>query len=199
MSHARLERARRLGLTHATAEAYYHRGLLAYRNRDMENAILDLSEAIYYDRRYPEYYATRGLFYVEDGKLAEAEADLLYALKLNKRLWLAHFALGVLRYKQNEFEAAHQHFLQATRHPDAKPEAWFYLAVTHYLMDNLLEALQAIELAANGFHQADSRQTEVRRWKTEIEKAIANRAPQPSTEGTSRRRRGRRATSTSTD
>ncbi len=199
MSSARLERARRLGLTHATAEAYYHRGLLAHRNRDMENAILDLSEAIYYDQRYPEYYATRGLFYVEDGKLAEAEADLLYALKLNKRLWLAHFALGVLRYKQNQFEAAHQHFLQATRHPDAKPEAWFYLAVTHYLMDNLLEALQAIELAANGFHQADSRQAEVRRWKTEIEKAIANRAPQPSAESTSRRRRSRRATSTSTD
>lgn len=64
MSNSRLERARRLGLTHATAEAYYHRGLLAYRNRDLENAILDLSEAIYYDRRYAEYYATRGLFYV---------------------------------------------------------------------------------------------------------------------------------------
>ncbi|MCS6871616.1 MAG: tetratricopeptide repeat protein [Anaerolineae bacterium] len=194
MSSARLERARRLGLTHATAEAYYHRGLLAYKNRDMENAILDLSEAIYYDRRYPEYYATRGLFYVEDGKFSEAEADLLYALKLNKHLWLAHFALGVLRYKQNEYEAAHQHFLQATRHPDAKPEAWFYLAVTHYLLDNLTEALQAIERALNGLHQADSRHADARRWKAEIEKAIAERAPKPSPSGTARRRRSKRST-----
>lgn len=193
MSNPRLERARRLGLTHATAEAYYHRGLLAYQNRDMENAILDLSEAIYYDRRYPEYYATRGLFYVEDGKFAEAEADLLYALKLNKRLWLAHFALGVLRFKQKDYEAAHQHFLQATRHPDAKPEAWFYLAVTHYLLDNLLEALQTIEIALNGFHPADSRHADARRWKTEIEKTIASRAPQPAAESAPRRRRSRRS------
>jgi len=199
MSNARLERARRLGLTHATAEAYYHRGLLAYRNRDMENAILDLSEAIYYDRRYPEYYATRGLFYVEDGKFAEAEADLLYALKLNKRLWLAHFALGVLRYKQKDYEAAHQHFLQATRHPDVKPEAWFYLAVTHYLLDNLLEALQAIEIALNGFHQADSRHADAQRWKAEIEKAIAQRAPKPTSASAPRRGRGKRSTATETD
>lgn len=197
MSNSRLERARRLGLTHATAEAYYHRGLLAYRNRDLENAILDLSEAIYYDRRYAEYYATRGLFYVESGKFAEAEADLLYALKLNKRLWLAHFALGVLRYKQNEYEAAHQHFLQASRHPDAKPEVWFYLAVTHYLLDNLMEALQAIEVALNGFHTADSRRAEANRWKAEIEKTIAQRAPQPPSESAPRRRR--RTTETQTD
>ncbi|PJF34800.1 MAG: hypothetical protein CUN49_13820 [Candidatus Thermofonsia Clade 1 bacterium] len=199
MSNPRLERARRLGLTHATAEAYYHRGLQAYQKGDLENAVLDLSEAIYYDRRYAEYYATRGLFYVEYGKFAEAEADLHYALRLNKRLWLAHFALGVLRYKQKEYEAAHQHFLQATRHPDAKPEAWFYLAVTHYLLDNLLEALQAIETAINGFHPADNRRGEAQRWKAEIEKAIAARAPKPMAESSARRRRSRHTSVTETN
>jgi tetratricopeptide (TPR) repeat protein len=197
MTNARQERARRLGLTHATAEAYYHRGLLAYKNRDMENAILDLSEAIYYDRRYAEYYATRGIFYIEDNKLAEAEADLAFALKLNKRLWLAHFGLGVLRYKQDEYAAAHEHFLQATRHPNAKPEAWFYLAVTHYLLDNLIEALQAVERALNGFHQADNRHAEARRWKAEIEKVLAERAPKPPpSESSAKGRRGKRATET---
>jgi hypothetical protein len=32
---------------------------------------------------------------------------LLYALKLNKRLWLAHFALGVLRYKTEKIMKQH--------------------------------------------------------------------------------------------
>jgi hypothetical protein len=63
----------------------------------------------------------------------------------------------------------------------------------------LLEASQAIEIALNGFHQADSRHADAQRWKAEIEKAIAQRAPKPTSASAPRRGRGKRSTATETD
>src|SRR5258708_13008765 len=90
--------ARRLGLTRSDADAYYGRGLKSFEDGDFENVILDLSEAIFYDSRHAEYYSTRGLFYLQDNQTPEAETDLNYALKLDKRQWLAHSPFGMKNF-----------------------------------------------------------------------------------------------------
>src|SRR5260221_7628811 len=87
--------ARRLGLTRSDADAYYRRGLQSFEDGDFEHAILDLTEAIFYDSRHAEYYSTLGLFYLQDNHPPEAETVLNYALKLDKRQCLAHYTLSV--------------------------------------------------------------------------------------------------------
>src|SRR5689334_21300509 len=100
------EVARRLGLTRSNAIAYYQRGLKSFEDGDLENAILDLSEAIYLDEGHAEYYSTRGLFHIENGHPEEAMVDLEYALKLSKRQWLAHYALAIIDHNDGDYEAA---------------------------------------------------------------------------------------------
>src|SRR5260221_13310591 len=139
--------ARRLGLTRAEAIAYYRRGLQAFEDGDLENAILDLSEAIYYDRGHAEYYSTRGLFYVESKQYAEAQVDLDYALKLSRRQWLAHYALGMMDYTNKDYESAEKDFTAAAAIRSDRPEIWYYLAVTRHELGNDMQAAQDMEHA----------------------------------------------------
>src|SRR5215475_5991092 len=114
MAQRREDAARRLGLTRDQADAYYRRGLQSHESGDLENAILDLNEAIYYDRGYAEYYSTRGMFHIEEEDIEAAELDLNYALKLSKRQWLAHYGLGIIAFDNGEYEDAAKHFTEAS-------------------------------------------------------------------------------------
>lgn len=178
MSDRRMERARRMGLTHSTAEAYYQRGLKAHEDGDLENAILDLSEAIYYDRGFPEFYATRGLFHIEAQKPEEAEEDLNYAIKLKPRLWVAHFGLGLLRFNEGDYAAARDIFQHVTQIIADRGEVWFYLAVSHAQLEDWSAALAAIDKALPLFNDADRRIRDARAWKREIDGKIAEINPQ---------------------
>src|SRR5260221_905622 len=122
--------ARRLGLTRSDADAYYRRGLQSFEDGDFENAILDLSEAIFYDSRHAEYYSTRGLFYLQDNQTPEAETDLNYALKLDKRQWLAHYALGMKNFTAGGFQAALQQFSESRALKTHHPAKFQYPAIT---------------------------------------------------------------------
>src|SRR5258708_30732957 len=122
--------ARRLGLTRSDADAYYRGGWQSFEDGDFENAILDLSEAIFYDSRHAEYYSTRGLFYLQDNQAPEAETDLNYALKLDKRQWLAHYALGMKDFTAGEYHAALHNFSRARALQPQPPGNFYYPAIT---------------------------------------------------------------------
>lgn len=172
MTESRREAARRLGLMRANAEAYYHRGLKNYAEGDLENAILDVSEAIYNDRNHPEYYTTRGMFYLENGQRQEAEIDLNYAVSLGKRQWIAQHGLGVLRFTEGDFAAARDHFTQALQFGDNRAEVWFYRAATLFQLGEYEQAAADMEQALKRFDPNDKRLREAQTWKREIERKL---------------------------
>jgi tetratricopeptide (TPR) repeat protein len=160
----RLEAARRIGLLRDQAEAYYRRGLKAFEDGDFENAILDLSEAIYYDRRFPEFYATRGLFYAENKQPEEARSDCEYALKLGKRTWLAHYVLGMLAFRDTKYEQALQHFNEAQRLAPRRMEVYYYRAATHHMLGMTEAAQTDMRRAYSLMPEDDKRRKEAKVW-----------------------------------
>lgn len=172
MSEEREPIARRLGLTRDKADAYYRRGLAAFDKGELEDAILDLSEAIHYDSGYADYYSTRGLFYVVRDQGPEAEADLRYALKLSKRQWLAYFALGMLDFAREEYESAARNFTTAQQINRSRPEIWFYRAVTYYYLGEDEKAAADVEEAIRLFPEDDKRRKEAQAWQKEVKKNV---------------------------
>jgi Flp pilus assembly protein TadD len=168
--------ARNLGLMRERAEAYYRRALEAFDEGDMENAILDISEALYYDAGYSEFYATRGFFYLQDLKLAEAEADLNYAIRLNKREWLAHYCLGIMDFQAASFQEAYIHFTNASQYAPKRPEVIFYRAISAWYAGKDEQARQDIELAISLMPDDDKRRKEAQTWFKEFGGKVA---PEP--------------------
>jgi Flp pilus assembly protein TadD len=160
--------ARNLGLTREKAEAYYRRALEAFDDNDLENAVLDISEAIYYDRGYADFYATRGLFYIQDLKFAEAETDLLYAVRLNRRQWLAHYCLGILNFQDGEFPAALTRFDLAAQYAPKRVEVWFYRAVAAWYARQDELAKTHMETALSLMTNDDKRRKDAQTWLKEF-------------------------------
>jgi tetratricopeptide (TPR) repeat protein len=154
--------------------AYYRRGLQAFEDGDMENAILDLSEAIHYDRGHAEYYSTRGLFYVEARQFEDAQVDLEYALKLNKRQWLAHYALGMIDFTNQDYESAGKHFGEASKIRPERPEVWYYLAVTDHNLGDDTQAVADMERAEQAFAPGDKRRKDATAWLKELKKTAGS-------------------------
>ncbi len=170
MDESRENVARRLGFTREHAEAYYRRGLQSFQEGDLENAILDLSEAIFYDRKHAEFYSTRGLFYLENNQEEEAELDLNYALTLNKRQWLAHYALGVLDFKHGDYQVALQQFDEALKHAPTRAEVWFYRGVAQHYAGDDVTAIANLERADDLLPNGDKRLKDVSAWLKELKK-----------------------------
>ena len=170
--------ARRLGLTRSTGVAYYERGLKAYEAGDLENAILDLSEAIYYDDRYAEYYSTRGLFHLENGENDAAKEDLDYALVLNKRQWLAHYGLAMLAFGKQEYTDAEKRFGDALAIRSDRAEIWYYRAVTRHNLGDDVQAMSDMERAEQLFPPNDKRRKDAVAWIKEFKKAAPPALPQ---------------------
>lgn len=160
--------ARNFGLLRERAEQYYRRALQAFYANDFENAVLDVSEAIYLDRNYAEYYAARGLFYHADFKYQDANADFLYALKLKRDLWIAHYGLGLLAFQNNEYAQAEKFFGLALQYSLKRPEVQLYHAVTLYYLGNDVDARAEMELAIKWFAPDDKRLKEAQQWLKEF-------------------------------
>ncbi len=170
--------ARRLGLTRSNAVAYYQRGLKSFEDGDLENAILDLNEAIYLDEGHAEYYSTRGLFYIENGQSDEAKIDLNYALKLSKRQWLAHYSLAMLAHNDGDYEAAIKHFTEATKIRSDRPEIWYYRAITQHSQGDDAQAVSDMERAEQLFPPSDKRRKDAAAWVKEFKKTSLSPIPQ---------------------
>jgi len=178
MAQRREDVARRLGLTRDQADAYYRRGLQAYESGDLENAILDLSEAIHYDRGYAEYYSTRGLFHIDDQNTEDAELDLNYALKLSKRQWLAHYGLGIIAFNNGDYDEAAKQFTEASVIRPERPEVWYYRSITEHNQGDDALSIADMERAEQLFPKDDKRRRDANAWVKELRKNAAQ-APKP--------------------
>lgn len=162
--------ARGLGLKAATGEQYYRRALKNFETHNLDDALADISEAIYYSRHNPDYYTTRGLFFLELERRQEAEQDFVYALRLNRRQGLARYGLGVLRFGEGDYDGALASFLEALKAPGARrAEVHYYLAVTRHQLGDDIQALQDIDRAIQLFSANDKRLKDARAWRKEIE------------------------------
>ncbi|HRE47010.1 MAG TPA: tetratricopeptide repeat protein [Aggregatilineales bacterium] len=152
-----------------TAEQYYMRSLKHYDEGDLENALLDISEAIYLDPRFGPYYSTRGMYYITRGEVTGAAADFAYALKMSRRDWLAHYGMGILKYKEGYMAEALLAFDTALKFKPRRPEIWYYRAAAAFYNNDFERASESIEKALMYFPANDKRTREAKLWKKEID------------------------------
>lgn len=158
----------RLGAGRFTADEYYRRALEAYRKRDFDSAIAALDDAIDIVPRKSEYYAARGLVFLEDGEEEKAAADFREALRLFDYEVLALYGLGMLAYKTGRYPEAAQHFARAHYGDQKRPEPLFGLALTAFAQEDLVSATRYMGQALALFESAnDPRKKEAARYLRE--------------------------------
>jgi tetratricopeptide (TPR) repeat protein len=163
----------RLGLTRYEADEFYKKGLAAYEKRNLDEALVNLSDAIDALPNHAEYYAARGFVYLEDGIEDKAGADFQQALKLYPYEMLAHYGQGILAYRSKQWEPALNHFLNAYRADQKRPETLYYLALVYHHLGQYENALQVMRQAqaaldANG----DKRKSDAGKWVRTLEKLV---------------------------
>ncbi len=164
----------RFGVSRFEADEYYRLALEAYRkksNTSLDAAVNYVSDAIdVYPR--PEYYAARGLFYLDDGLTDKAQADFEQALKLFPMEMLAHYGRGVIAYDDKNWDEAIAHFADAYRADPKRPETVYYLALAYHRKGENQIARQVMEVAYNLFPEADKRRNDANRWMRELDKIL---------------------------
>jgi tetratricopeptide (TPR) repeat protein len=165
----------RLGLSRYEAQELYRRALAALLkgDRELDAAIALLNDAISLLPTEAEYWATRGLAYLNKGTDDFAKADFEAALRHNKREMLAHYGLGVIAFRDAEFDAAIAHFTDAYRLAPDRAETFYYLGLTQ---DRRGEAAQAVEWmtrAHDAFEAAeDKRAADALKLLTQFRKRV---------------------------
>ena len=165
--------AQRLGLTRYEADEFYKQALEAYEKKDLEAALLAMSEAIALLPTNSEYYAARGFFYLEDGVKPKAREDFDQALEIYPYESLAHYGRGMLTYQEKNWEEAVAHFTEAYRANPERPETLYYLALAHHHNGENEKAQPLMEQARAKFEaDNDRRRTDAAKWTRELDKLI---------------------------
>jgi uncharacterized protein HemY len=82
---------------------------------------------------------------------------------------LAHYGLGMIAYKNREWDAALEHFANAYRADSKRAETIYYLALTYLQKGETASALNAMVQAQAAFEQAnDRRKSQADRWVREL-------------------------------
>lgn len=169
----------RFGLTRFEADEYYKKALEAYRKHQLEEALLNLGEAIRLLPRNAEYYAARGFFYLEDGVREKALADFEEALRLHPYEMLAHYGRGIIAYNDRNWDEALAHFKDASYVAPRRPEVVYYLALVYHRKGENEKALSLMEQAAALFEEAnDRRRADANRWLRELQRLLDRQAEQ---------------------
>ncbi|MGJ3240402.1 MAG: tetratricopeptide repeat protein [Anaerolineae bacterium] len=170
----------RLGLTRYEADEYYHLALGHYDKRNLDEAVLNINQAIAMYPQRAEYYAARGYFRLQDGLPNEAEPDFDQALILNPYEILANYGKGVIAYNQQNYETARQYFTHAWAADNQRPEILYYLALVHHRQRENIQAKQWMSQAADRYEQqaehdrdARKRMRDAEKWLREFDKLIA--------------------------
>lgn len=159
----------RLGFTRYEADEYYKQALDAYRKGDFDAAIDSMKNAITILPKKAEYYAARGLMYLDDGVNKGAVADFDTALKLFPHEMLAHYGRGIVAFKDQNWDEALQHFTAAYYADTQRPETLYYLALTYYHKRDLASAANLMKLAHDRFEALnDKRKGDAAKWLREL-------------------------------
>jgi tetratricopeptide (TPR) repeat protein len=161
----------RFGLTRYEADEYYKKALEAYRKNQLEEALVNMNEAIALLPNNPEYYAARGFFYLEDGVKEKARTDFEQAIILYPYEMLAHYGRGIIAYGDKNWDEALAYFKDAHIANPNRPETLYYLALTYHRKGEHMQALPLMEQARANFEGADDkRKADAARWVRELER-----------------------------
>jgi tetratricopeptide (TPR) repeat protein len=161
----------RLGFTRYEADEYYKQALDAYRKGDFDNAVDAMNNAIAVLPKKAEYYAARGLMYLDDAVTQKARDDFDKALKLFPHELLAHYGRGVLAYREQNWDEALEHFTAAYYADTGRPETLYYLALTYYRQRDFASAANLMKLAHDRFEALnDKRKADAAKWLRELGK-----------------------------
>jgi tetratricopeptide (TPR) repeat protein len=169
----------RLGLTRYEADEYYRLALNHYQKKNLEEAINNINLALELFPNRAEYFATRGLFRLEDGLPEQAEADFDAALQRHPYDMLANYGKAAVLYGRGEYEAALEYFTKAWAAQPERVETLYYLAMTEHRLKHNQKALRWMQQASDKLSQQDitdretrKRQRNAERWIREFEKLL---------------------------
>lgn len=171
---------RRMGTARFEADEYYRLALEAFRKRSYDTAINDMNDAIALQPKRAEFFAARGLFYLEDGVEDKAQADFQQALRLYPQEMLAHYGRGVIAYKTGNMDEALAHFSDAYKGDPNRPETLYYLALIYHRQKQHEVARRLMDVGLNALPTEDKRRGDFQKWLREFDRIIAASA-KPST------------------
>lgn len=158
-----------LGFTRYEADEYYKQALDAYQKGDYDTAVDAMKNAITALPRKAEYYAARGMMYLEDGVTQSALDDFNRALQLFPHEMLAHFGHGVAAYRDKSWDEALQHFTAAHYADTQRAETLYYLALTYYHKRDFASAANVMKMANDRFEATnDKRKADAAKWLREL-------------------------------
>ncbi len=168
-----------LGIPRVRADEHYWEALRAFSQRDLAAAQAAISEALELLPGHAEYHAVQGFFAQEDKSLQRAEACYQRALQLNAYEMLANYGRGMLAYRNREWQAAAEHFVNALAAQPQRPETLYFLAMTQHRLGKNDEAMRWMAAAAARFaSSADHRERHCHSWLREFEKLSSEHAEQ---------------------
>lgn len=154
----------------STAERYLERALAAYSAQKYDEALLDLNEALRYERNNAELYATRGIVLLDMGQPEEAEKDFQKALKIDPSQWIIPYMRGKHAFENGNYDDAIAHFSQAQRFTPLRPEIYIYRAAAYYHKDEKKLAQQDIDSALQIMPSGHKGRGIARKWLAKIKK-----------------------------
>jgi len=162
-----------LGLTRYEADEHYKIALDFYAKKNMEEALNAIAQAMRLHPYHAEYYATQGFFYLEHGARDKAATAFAEALKINQYELLAHYGLGVLAYKAQDWPTALHHFNLSQMIDPNRAEPLYYLALVQRHSNQADKAIVSMQKALALYEKmpdAKKQARDARAWLAEWEK-----------------------------
>lgn len=170
---------RRLGTARYEADEYYQQALEAYRKGRYDVAINALDNALALVPKQAEFYATRGLIFLEDGVKDKAQNDFQQALRLNPHEMLAHYGRGILAYQSSNMDEALAHFSDAYKADPQRPETLYYLALIYHRQKQNDVARRLMDVGMGFLPEGDKRRGDFQKWLREFDKIIGSKPGNP--------------------
>jgi len=163
----------RLGLPRYEADLRYKEALAAYLKKDLDAAITKMNEVLNLLPTHSEYWAARGLMYLEDGVNDAAKADFERAVKAFKLEMLGHYGLGAVAFREERYAEALTHLEEAQRLDPSRIETLYQMALTLDKLDRSAEALDLMTRAHDLMESAtDKRKPDAVRWLTHLRRRV---------------------------
>jgi tetratricopeptide (TPR) repeat protein len=116
---------------------------------------------------------TRGYILFDMQREDEASEDLRYALVLDPRQWLAHYLLGLIAMRRENYELAIEEFSKAQRYAPTRPEIFFARAIAHHERDEMELAYQDMDNALQVMPDNHKHRAEARKFITQLGKTAS--------------------------
>ena len=166
----------RLGLSRYDADEHYKLALAAYKKQNLEEALVNIGQAIELHPRHAEYHAAQGFFYLQDGVKDKAQTAFETAIQHNRYEMMANYGRGILAYQDKNWAEAEAHFSDAWAAMPDRPETQYYLGLVSHRKGDQVQGLAWMKQAEASFEKVGDRGRvrDAGRWIRELTKLIAS-------------------------